>query len=186
MTGLGAPVSNYASSGEFVESLFQADTLLPGQYHDGFKRQTLEPERELILAVLEDAVVCFQKYLRSAREKEKRLFEDTEEWFVSDDREWIFSFINICDLLGLDPDYVRKGLWRWREAAIAGRGVIVTKTETETTDNKNGEIIYGRQTEDPNERRRHTGGRQPKRADRRRARSAADSRLATVRKARAV
>ena len=129
MTGLGATVSNYASSGEFVESLFQPDTLLPAQYHDGFKRQTLEPERELILAVLEDAVVCFQKYFRSTGEKEKRLFEDTEEWFVSDDREWIFSFINICDLLGLDPDYVRKGLWRWRDAAIAGRGVINTNTD---------------------------------------------------------
>ena len=23
---------------------------------------------------------------------------------------WIFSFINICELLGLDPDYIRRGL----------------------------------------------------------------------------
>jgi len=80
MTGLGAMVSNYAPSGEFVESLFQPDTLLPAQYHDGFRRQTLDPERELILAVLEDAVFCFKKYFRSTREKEKRVFEDTEAW----------------------------------------------------------------------------------------------------------
>ena len=64
MAGLGATVPNYASAGELVETLFQPDTLLPAQYHDGFKRQSLEPERELVLAVLEDAVVCFQKYFR--------------------------------------------------------------------------------------------------------------------------
>ena len=51
MAALGATVSNYASTGELVESLFQPDTLVPAQYLDGFKRQSpLEPERELVLA----------------------------------------------------------------------------------------------------------------------------------------
>ena len=122
MDGLAATAPSYASSGELGETLFQPDTLVQAQYHAGFKRQALEPERELVLAMLEDAVVCFQKYFRSTREKEMRIFAETEAWFVSDDREWIFSFINICDLLGLDPDYLRKGLWRWRDAASESRG----------------------------------------------------------------
>jgi hypothetical protein len=27
---------------------------------------------------------------------------------------WIFSFDNICELLGLDPEYIRRGLQEWR------------------------------------------------------------------------
>jgi len=27
------------------------------------------------------------------------------------DRTWLFSFRIICDVLGLDPDYLRRVLW---------------------------------------------------------------------------
>ncbi|MEK7783674.1 MAG: hypothetical protein AAB279_07085, partial [Candidatus Binatota bacterium] len=51
---------------EKVTSLFQPDTLLPAQYLETFRRKApLEPEKRLILAVLEDAVACFQKHLFS-------------------------------------------------------------------------------------------------------------------------
>ena len=46
---------------EKVSSLFQPDTLLPAQYFETFRRKShLEPEKRLMLAVLEDAVACFQ------------------------------------------------------------------------------------------------------------------------------
>ena len=49
---------------EKLASLFQPDTLLPAQYFGTFRSKTrLEPEKSLLLAVLEDAVICFQKYL---------------------------------------------------------------------------------------------------------------------------
>jgi len=48
---------------ERVTSLFQPDTLLPEQYLDTFRRKLyLEPEKKLMLAILEDAIACFQKY----------------------------------------------------------------------------------------------------------------------------
>jgi len=48
---------------ERVTSLFQPDTLLPDQYLDTFRRKLyLEPEKKLMLAILEDAIACFQKY----------------------------------------------------------------------------------------------------------------------------
>ena len=181
MTGLQATASYNVSSGEHIETLFQPDPLVPAQYLDGFRRQSpLEPERELVLAMLEDAVVSFQKYLGSTREKEKRIFAEIEEWFGSDDREWIFSFLNVCDLLGLDADYLRKGISRWRDGAIDNRGAIDSTITSEAIDTENEEIVYGRQTEHSNERRRHSGGRQPKRARRRRARAVAGARLAAV------
>jgi hypothetical protein len=38
--------------------------------------------------------------------------------FFEDNQEWPFSFINICDACGFDPQYFRGGLLRWKERAI--------------------------------------------------------------------
>ncbi len=34
------------------------------------------------------------------------------EWVRSDDRHWPFSFVNLCETLGLDPERLRTGLAR--------------------------------------------------------------------------
>ena len=40
---------------------------------------------------------------------------------MEDDRDWLFSFTNICEVLGFDPQYVRRGLMRWKETKLAER-----------------------------------------------------------------
>jgi len=51
---------------EKIASLFQPDTLLSAQYFDTLRRKTLlEPEKRLMLAILEDAINCFQDNLFS-------------------------------------------------------------------------------------------------------------------------
>src|SRR5262249_15359384 len=52
-------------------------------------------------------------------------FTDVEEWVVSEDREWPYSFVNICQALGIEPHYLRTGLRRWREREQA-RGLSAT------------------------------------------------------------
>ena len=107
---------------EKVASLFQPDTLLPAQYFETFKRKAhLEPEKKLILAVLEDAVACFQKYLLARDGKGKTMFWDAEDWVLEQKSEWLFSFENICDVLGFNPQYVRQGLMLWKEKKLAER-----------------------------------------------------------------
>jgi len=60
---------------ERVTSLFQPDTLLPEQYLETFRRRFyLEPEKKLMLAVLEDAIACFQKYIFARDGKGKMAF----------------------------------------------------------------------------------------------------------------
>jgi hypothetical protein len=49
------------------------------------------------------------------------MFQDAEEWILEKDTDWPFSFETICEVLGLNPDYVRQGLVRWKEAKLAGR-----------------------------------------------------------------
>ena len=101
---------------EKIASLFQPDTLLSAQYFDTLRRQTLlEPEKRLMLAILDDAINCYQDNLFSQRVKNKRLFDEAEEWIVTAGGEWIFSFDHVCESLGFNPEYVRRGLLQWKE-----------------------------------------------------------------------
>jgi len=99
---------------EKIASLFQPDTLLSAQYFDNLRRKSLlEPEKRLMLAILEDAVSRYQDNLLSQDKRGKRLFADAEDWFVETGSDWIFSFENVCEALGFNPAYVRQGLLRW-------------------------------------------------------------------------
>jgi hypothetical protein len=98
-----------------LSPLFQPDTLVSAQYFETLRRKVLlEPEKRLMLAVLEDAVGCFQDNLLAQSGKAKRLFEEAEEWILDEDRDWFFSFANICEVLGLNRRYVRQGLANWK------------------------------------------------------------------------
>jgi len=82
----------------------------------------------LMLAVLEDAVGTFQKYVNARERNGQRLFEEVEQWFDSDDQEWPYSFVNVSQALGLDVSYMRGGLHRWRDrqrnAQASGGNVV--------------------------------------------------------------
>jgi hypothetical protein len=100
---------------ERIASLFQPDTLLPAQFLDTYRRKAhLEPETSLMLAVLEDAVACYQKYALAREGNGLELFREAEEWILQKDAQWLFSFDNICESLGMNPDYLREGLVRWK------------------------------------------------------------------------
>src|SRR5882672_743010 len=88
-----------------------------------FKKDIREGEERLMLAVLESAVEDFQKYVLARKPRGKKLFQEAEEWFLERDNDELFSFKNICDTLQLHPDYVRKGLLRWKEAKLNSRDV---------------------------------------------------------------
>jgi hypothetical protein len=97
-------------------NLFEPDTLLPAQYFAAFTREGgLVRERRLMLAVLQDAVECYQKYALARDPRGRMLFEDARDWIESDEREWSFSYENICEILGLNPEYIRRGLSKWHQ-----------------------------------------------------------------------
>ena len=72
------------------------------------------PERRLMLAVLEDAIHVWGWKGTDWRARTMR--EDVQRWFAATDYTWPFSFVNICDVLGLDAEAVRE--------ALAKRGTI--------------------------------------------------------------
>src|SRR5262245_4856430 len=87
-----------------------------------FKKQIREGEEALMLAVLDNANEYFQKYVFARTEREKRLFQEAEEWILEKNSDWFFSFENICETLALYPDYISKGLLCWNEAKLRDRG----------------------------------------------------------------
>lgn len=70
--------------------------------------------KRLLLAMLEDAVHCFQTYLLARNPHEQRLFQEAEEWLFSDEPQWFFSFEHICELLGFHPGRVHSALKQWK------------------------------------------------------------------------
>lgn len=100
---------------EKLPGLFEPDTLLPIQYFEAMRRKhLLEGEKRLVLSVLEDAVECFMKCIDSSTNKGQRLFREAEEWINLEDKKWVFSFDNVCEMLDVNPEYLRRGLGEWK------------------------------------------------------------------------
>ena len=115
----------FSAGHDRLAGLFEPDVLLPAQFFAAFRREGgLERERLLMLAVLEDAIDCYQKYAHARDPRSSQLFDESKEWVLSSDRSWLFSFENICDTLEINADYVRRGLREWRE-----RGLRAARTQ---------------------------------------------------------
>ncbi len=68
------------------------------------------PEKELLKAILEDAYFCL------CRPKKKREFRNAEIWiFEERNANDTFSFNNVCSVLNLSPDYLRKRFYEKRD-----------------------------------------------------------------------
>jgi hypothetical protein len=93
-----------------------AVTIVPEQfYNTPANVYQGRPEVALMRAVLEDAVNCVRHGLWAKGRRKHRMAQEAEEWVFTDDLQWPFSFLNICMVLGLDPQYIRQGLCRWRQ-----------------------------------------------------------------------
>jgi hypothetical protein len=100
---------------------------MPGYDHESleptqwFAGRALQPEKRLMIAVLADA---FDLVLRPPAPPHSRRLpwqRDAARWLRSDDREWPYSFVNICEALSLEPHRVREHLARCIEERRALR-----------------------------------------------------------------
>lgn len=116
---------------DLLRTLFNPDALLPSQFVVTQPRQAPLKigERTLLVAVLADAIGCFRKYLRPSNQRQRRLFAEAEAWIMDEDEPpahhpqgnpSAFSFQHVCEVLGIDADYLRGGLRRWRDTQRQG------------------------------------------------------------------
>ena len=84
---------------------------LPTQFHDIWHRaEAVSPERALVLAVLGAAAEDVEKHRFAKRRRDQRLYWEAYGWITSDDRSWHFSFVNLCEAVGLTVLAVRRRL----------------------------------------------------------------------------
>src|SRR5439155_24094591 len=83
---------------ERIGSLLQPDSLLSAHYFGTPRSKTLlEPEKKLMMAILEAAIHCFQDNLLIQNVRSRRLFEEAEEWIGDAAGDWVFAFENFSE-----------------------------------------------------------------------------------------
>lgn len=77
---------------------------------------SLAPHARLMLAVLEEAMMSLQMGLNSKDPRKRRQGQEASDWFRERDSDSLFSFENVCAVVGLDPGYIRAGIRRMKLA----------------------------------------------------------------------
>ena len=91
--------------------LFEPDPIAALEYHDDASRKLATvPEKMLMWAVLEDAIMCVQQHDLPQSRAGKRFFHEARDWIMEKDSDWFFSFESLCAALDLNPNYIRQGL----------------------------------------------------------------------------
>ena len=99
-----------------ISTLLPSDAVLPEQfYHTPTYAERHRGVAGLMVAVIEDALKCFCRQFSSHSRRDQRLAREAEVWFFSTDSDYLFSFENICHVLGFDPSAIRGQLKRWRQ-----------------------------------------------------------------------
>jgi len=115
-------MADFSGTSQLAVKALEADSevILPEQYfvHGGEDPRS-EPARRLMLAVLEDALLTLGSHWRSRSRHARRIVAEVEVWFASNSRADPFAFGSICDVLGLDPAYIRDAIRGWKEQRTA-------------------------------------------------------------------
>jgi hypothetical protein len=111
------------SRDEQTRRLFgEPDVLAVHEYLSVYQyRPALTPERRLLAAILRDAIDCHMRYCFAKSRREKKMQQETEEWFFGDG-EGVFSFENVCEVLRLAPGYIRRGLLLYKQGPSQNGG----------------------------------------------------------------
>jgi len=101
-------------------SIFSAASLelvTPSQWEEG-GRSALQPAERLMLAILTDAINLVLQEPPPTAIRRVLLRRKAALWIRINDTKWLFSFVNICETLSIDPGHLRA-----KVARLAKRGV---------------------------------------------------------------
>lgn len=121
-------------------TLFEPEVVLPAQMTGGARIDgDTSGARALMLAILEDAMLCIERGRGRRHPRTRQLAAEAETWVRSDCREWLFSFASICDVLGFDPDALRARLLPHVEHPASGGRAA--RAETDARSIRTGAVV---------------------------------------------
>jgi hypothetical protein len=110
------------------ESRVESEPILPSQFFEGRKKnEALEPIKRLMLALLTDAVRCYQVGADGQKISRRRARREAEEWLFRTNSDGPFSFENVCCTLDIAPDYLRDALHKWQARRVRGARVVAAR-----------------------------------------------------------
>lgn len=101
---------------------FEPLLILPEQLHET-STWPAQPEKRLMLAVLEEAVLTLTRNAEKRDIRAQRRVREVTSWVAEDAPDDVFSFENICAVLRLDPTRLRAGMLRIATGAPAAMGL---------------------------------------------------------------
>ncbi len=99
------------------DRLWAPDTLTPAQYNPA---PATGPYQRLLLAILEDAIRCYQSNFAVRNGSRRILFRETEEWLFDSDGTAFLSCPMVCESLGVNSVQLRRYLREWQLRMKAG------------------------------------------------------------------
>lgn len=93
-----------------MHSLMETDVLVAEQCGLLAGVTLHQPERRLMLAVLEDAIQTVMRHAGDRRPRYRKLVRDVDRWLDARNPDSLFAFAHVCDVLGLDAPTIRKGV----------------------------------------------------------------------------
>jgi hypothetical protein len=109
---VGSTLSVSADWNSWPAQLSEASVLPEQFFNPQISFFTKRPVVALLRAVFEDALACFQSQFMTEGPRLQREAQEAEQWFLSEDDHWPFSFVSICAVLGLEPEAIRQQLKR--------------------------------------------------------------------------
>src|SRR5438034_11736903 len=64
--------------------------------------------KDLAAGILKEAGLDLRRFHGATSEIDREFYLDAYRWVISDDCSWLFSFLNVCQLLDLIPETVRE------------------------------------------------------------------------------
>lgn len=108
------PVRRLSSSDveELLEQMFAPPSVDAGQVPMHAYTRLETGEMRLALAILEDALRCALRHHDSRITEQRLAAREAMDWIRSEDDSPPFTFVRVCQLFDLDPDWIRDTLHR--------------------------------------------------------------------------
>lgn len=101
----GLEFRGHSGSSLFIDNAGRAQRQRMGEY-------------VLVEAVLWQAIREYRKLAECRTRRALRQFNELDQWFLENDQRWDFSFINLCQILDIEPAYIRAALKSWRDRHV--------------------------------------------------------------------
>jgi hypothetical protein len=106
------------------------DTILPEQFFSLREQRAWTGEQRLMAAILVDALAVYSRTAAPCTADAGRVLRQTQRWLLSNDRTSTCSFVRVCEVLGLEPDAVRRHLQEGGDEAMRGRKLAFSRLKT--------------------------------------------------------